>query len=176
MQTFESGICPGTFHAPHHDMDAASFWRKETSVVTGCCLVAGSVSNPYNGDGARAVQVLLKQAARVVRQRKEADDRACQTAALVSNRDDIIESFTQEHRILVQLAEQFEGTALEVQQRRAIAGIAALSASHLSDLQYRINCYMWLMCNQELSLWLQPLFFQEHGLIVLFFRIYGSES
>ena len=134
------------------------------------------MSNPYNGDGARAVQVLLKQAARVVQQRKEADDRACQASALVSQRDNIIESFTQEHRMLVQLAEQFEGTALEVQQRRAIAGTA-----HLSDLQYRINCYVWPMCNQELSLWLQlstlqPQCFQEHGLIVLFFRIYGAKS
>ncbi len=172
---------PGTFHAPHLDINAASFWCKETFWGNTCCLVAGSVSNPYHGDGARAVQVLLKQAARVVQQRKEADDRACQAAALVSKRDDVIESFTQEHRTLVQLAEQFESTAVKVQQRRAIAGIAALSASHLSGLQYRINCYVWLMCNQELSLWLQlstlqPQYFQEHGLIVLFFRIYGSES
>ena len=105
------------------------------------------MSNPYNGDGARAVQVLLKQASRVVQQRKEADDRACQAAALVSKRDDIIESFTQEHRMLVQLAEQFEGTALEVQQRRAIAGIAALPTAQLSDLQYRAYCYMWPMWN-----------------------------
>ena len=146
-----------------------------------CCLDAGSVSNPYNGDGARAVQVLLKQAARMVQQRKEADDRACQASALVSKRDDIIESFAQEHRMLVQLAEQFEGTALEVQQRRAIAGTAALSTAHLSDLQYRVDCYVWPMWNQELSLWLQlstlqPQCFQEHGLIVLFFRIYGSKS
>ncbi len=101
------------------------------------------------------MQVLLKQAARVVQQRREADDRACQAAALVSKRDDIIESFTQEHRILVQLAEQFEGTALEVQQRRAIAGTAALSTAHPSDLQYRINCYVWPMWNQGLFLWLQ---------------------
>jgi len=125
-----------------------NFWGKT------CCLVAGSVSNPYNGDGARAVQVLLKQTARVVQQRKEADDRACQAAALVSKRDDIIESFTQEHRTLVQLAEQFEGTALEVQQRRAIAGTLLHT---FSDLQYRINCYVWLMCTQELSLWLLQL-------------------
>lgn len=110
-----------------------------------CCLVAGSVSNPYNGDGARAVQVLLKQAARAVQQRKDADDRAYQASALVSKRDDIIESFTQEHRMLIQLAEQFEGTALEVQQRRAVAGTAALSTLHHSDLQHRMNCYVWPM-------------------------------
>lgn len=111
------------------------------------------MSNPYNGDGARAVQVLLKQAARVVQQRKEADDRACQAAALVSKRDDIIESFTQERRMLVQLAEQFEGAALEVQQRRAIAGNAAVSAAQLPDLQYSVG-YVWPMRSQE-SLWLQ---------------------
>lgn len=119
-----------------------------------CYLVAGSVSNPYNGDGARAVQVLLKQAARVVQQRKEADDRACQAAALVSKRDDIIESFTQERRMLVQLAEQFESTALEAQQRRAIAGNAAVSAAQLPNLQYSVG-YVWPMRSQELSLWLQ---------------------
>ncbi|DBB04694.1 TPA: hypothetical protein ACH3X1_012748 [Trebouxia sp. C0004] len=98
----------------------------------------GSMSNPYNGDGARAVQVLLKQAARVLQQRKEADERACQAAALLFTRDDVIESFTQEHRVLLQLAEQFEGTALEVQQRRAIAGIVALSIAQL-DLQYSMG-------------------------------------
>lgn len=85
-------------------------------------MAAGSATNPYNGDGARAVQALLRQAAHVVQQGKEADDRACQAAALVSRRDDIIASLTNEHRMLAQLAEQFESTAKEMQQRRAIAG------------------------------------------------------
>lgn len=70
------------------------------------------------------MQVLLKQAARAVQQCKEADARACQAAALVSERDSVIETFTQEHRRLLQLAEHFESTALEMQQRRAIAGNA----------------------------------------------------
>lgn len=83
---------------------------------------AGSATNPYNGDGARAVQALLKQAGHVVQRCKEADDRACQAAELLSRRDDIIASFTNEHRILLQLAEQFETTATEMQQKRAIAG------------------------------------------------------
>lgn len=78
--------------------------------------------NPYNGDGARAVQALLKQAVRVVQRCKEADDRACQAAEVLSRRDDIIATFTNEHRILLQLIEQFESTAAEMQQKRAIAG------------------------------------------------------
>ncbi len=70
----------------------------------------------------------------MVQQGKEADERACQAATLVSRRDSIIESFTQEHRMLLQLAEQFEGTALEMQQRRAIAGKYAGSVGGYSSI------------------------------------------
>ncbi|KAL0054094.1 hypothetical protein WJX82_003655 [Trebouxia sp. C0006] len=112
----------------------------------------GSVSNPYHGDGARAVQVLLKQAARVVQQRKEADDRACQAAALVSKRDDVIESFTQEHRTLVQLAEQFESTAVKVQQRRAIAGFMVQNPDNKSLVQrLAVVDHMLTRFNKELG-------------------------
>ncbi|KAA6418256.1 MAG: hypothetical protein FRX49_11765 [Trebouxia sp. A1-2] len=112
----------------------------------------GSVSNPYNGDGARAVQVLLKQAARAVQQRKDADDRAYQASALVSKRDDIIESFTQEHRMLIQLAEQFEGTALEVQQRRAVAGFMVQNSDKKSLVQrLAVVDHMLTRFNKELG-------------------------
>ena len=82
----------------------------------------GSATNPYNGDGARAVQALLKQAGQVVQQCKAADDRACQAAELLSRRDDIIATFNNEHRILLRLTEQFESTAAGMQQKRVIAG------------------------------------------------------
>ncbi|KAL0025778.1 hypothetical protein WJX77_011349 [Trebouxia sp. C0004] len=112
----------------------------------------GSMSNPYNGDGARAVQVLLKQAARVLQQRKEADERACQAAALLFTRDDVIESFTQEHRVLLQLAEQFEGTALEVQQRRAIAGFMIQNPDKKSLVQrLAVVDHMLTRFNRELG-------------------------
>lgn len=85
-------------------------------------MAAGSATHPYNGDGARAVQAVLKQAAHVLRQAREADERSCQAAALVSRRDDIIACFTNEHKMLEQLTEQFEGIAVDMQQRRSIAG------------------------------------------------------
>ena len=46
----------------------------------------------------------------------------CQAAELLSRRDDIIATFNNEHRILLQLTEQFESTAAEMQQKRVIAG------------------------------------------------------
>ena len=99
------------------------------SALGGChasCHGTGSATNPYNGDGARAVQALLKQAAHVVQQHKEADNRACQAAELLSRRDDITATFSNEHRILVQLTEKFESAAAEMQQKRAIAGTLSL--------------------------------------------------
>ena len=89
-------------------------------------MTVGSATNPYNGDGARAVQALLKQAAHVVQQGGEADDRACQAATIISKRDEMLASFRNEHRMLVQLAEQFESTAKDMQERRAIAGVHTL--------------------------------------------------
>ena len=61
----------------------------------------------------------------MVQQCKEADNRARQAADLLSNRDDIIAAFSQEHGMLVQLTAQFESTAMEMQQKRAIAGKCA---------------------------------------------------
>lgn len=58
----------------------------------------------------------------MVQQCKKAGDRACQAAELLSKRDDIIATFTNQHRMLVQLTEQFESTAAQMQQQRAIAG------------------------------------------------------
>ena len=66
--------------------------------------------------------MLCKQAARIVQQWKAADTQACQANELIAKRDSIISSFTNEHRMLLQLAEQFENAALEMQQRRAIPG------------------------------------------------------
>lgn len=62
----------------------------------------------------------------MVQKCKEADDRACQAAELLSKRDDIIATFSNEHRILVQLTEEFESAAAEMQQKRAIAGTLSL--------------------------------------------------
>lgn len=56
----------------------------------------------------------------MVQRCQEADDRACQAAELLSRTDDIVASFTNEHRILLQLAEQFESTATEMQHKLQI--------------------------------------------------------
>ena len=67
-----------------------------------------------------------------MQQWKEADLRASQAAAVVTKQSKVIDSFAQEHRMLLQLAEQFEDTALVIQQRRAVVGETAFKVNLLS--------------------------------------------